>query len=129
MGWRQPAEGLVFSGKRPNSPPSNQPLRPHVPRTIAARSSRRTRWRLNSRIVRRAASTCPRTLAFSGPGPVGKLSSLRAAISLEPGPRPLRRESPLKEPVDGGRGRQIGNVPSGQVILDGGEVLFPFLDA
>ena len=61
---------------------------------------------------------------YDGPAP-----RLRPAVALEFGRRPLRREARLKEAINSGRGPQVRNVPRGQVILDGGEVLFPCVDA
>ncbi len=131
MGWRQPAEGLVFSGRRPNSPASSQP-RP-APRPAHDRGQVLETNRLAGELADRSASGEDLLehpgLLRAGPGCDGPPPHLRPAVALEFGRRPLRREARLKEAINSGRGPQVGNVPGGQVILSGGEVLFPGFDA
>ena len=131
MGWRQPAEGLVFER--------------HVVRKLRRRASPSCpTFRARSRPGPRDEPACGRTCGpFGGrreparapwpsPGrarPATAAPYVRPAIALEFGRRPLRREARLKEAINSGRGPQVGNVPGGQVILDGGEVLFPGFDA
>ena len=109
----------------------SQPVLPHVPRTIAARSSRLDRPA--GKLARGPASgeDLPEDpgLLRTGSGRDGcELSpTFRVAVALEFGRRPLRREARLKEAINSGRGPQVGNVPGRQVILSGGEVLFPIL--
>ena len=133
MGWRQPAEGLVFSGRRPNAPrvePARPAPRPAHDRGQILETNRRA-GELADRSASgedllRAPSPSPDRARCDGQPPP---PYVRPAIALELGRRTLRREARLKEAINSGRGPQVGNVPGGQVILDGGEVLFPGVDA